>query len=174
MQAAQPALELATPTAPFVLSHTFEAPRGLVWKAFTEEERLKHWWGPKGFPVARSRMDLRPGGMYHYAMHVPDGSLMWGRFIYREIVAPERIVFVNGFSDESGAAIRHPMIPAWPMEVLSEFRFSGHGDRTTFSLHWTPINASAEECAMFESAQPMMTEGWTGTLEQLDAYLATA
>src|SRR6266542_819054 len=84
----------------FVLSRVFDAPRDLVWKAFTEPERLAQWWGPKGFKVIVSRMDLRPGGMYHYGLKATDGSDMWGRMAYREIVKPERIVWVNSFSDE--------------------------------------------------------------------------
>jgi uncharacterized protein YndB with AHSA1/START domain len=164
----------ASVAAPFVISHTFDAPRDLVWMAFTERERLDRWWGPKGFPVASSKMDLRPGGTYHYAMQVPDGSLMWGRFVYREIVAPERIVFINGFSDETGGAARHPMIPEWPLEVLSMFTFTELGGRTTFTLHWTPINATTEECAMFDVARDSLVAGWSGTLEQLEAYLAEA
>lgn len=174
MQVAELAPESAGVATPFVISHTFDAPRDLVWKAFTEEERLKQWWGPKGFPVASSKMDLRPGGTYHYAMQVPDGSLMWGRFLYREIVPHERIVFINGFSDETGVAARHPMIPDWPMEVLSVFHFTVHGSRTTFTLRWTPVNATAAEYAMFDGAHDHMVAGWEGTLEQLEAYLAAA
>src|SRR5437867_3506027 len=49
----------------FVITRKFDAPRALVWKAFTEPERMKHWWGPKGFTVIAANMDLRPGGTYH-------------------------------------------------------------------------------------------------------------
>ena len=72
-----PIAQAVPASPPFVVSRTFDAPRALVWQAFTEEERLKSWWGPKGFPVARGQMDLRPGGCYHYAMLVPDGSISW-------------------------------------------------------------------------------------------------
>ena len=96
---------------PFVISRVFDAPRELVFKAFTDPERMKHWWGPKGFKVIAQNMDLRPGGMYHYGLEAPDGNTMWGRFVYREIAAPERIVFVNSFSDEKGGLTRHPMSP---------------------------------------------------------------
>ena len=61
-----------------------------------------------------SKMDLRPGGTYHYGMRTPDGKEMWGRFVYREIIPPERIVFVNSFSDPEGGITRHPMAPTWP------------------------------------------------------------
>ena len=72
----------------FVISRVFEAPRDLVFKAFTDPEKLKHWWGPKGFTVVKSQMDLRVGGIYHYCLRAPDGALIWGKFVYREIVAP--------------------------------------------------------------------------------------
>ena len=121
-------MRAATPTSSFVLSRTFEAPRDVVWRAFTEPERMKQWWGPKGFPVVSSSMDVRPGGMCHYAMSVPDGSLMWGKFAYREIEAPERLVFVNGFANENGDFVRHPLAPVWPLEVLSVFRLPSMRD----------------------------------------------
>ncbi|MFL5006133.1 MAG: SRPBCC domain-containing protein, partial [Microvirga sp.] len=89
-------------TAEFVITRAFDAPRELAWKAFTDPERMRQWWGPKGFSVIASKMDLRPGGTYHYGMRAPDGTPMWGRFVYREIAAPERIVLVNSFSDEAG------------------------------------------------------------------------
>jgi uncharacterized protein YndB with AHSA1/START domain len=172
MLAVEEASQSAIAVAPFVISHTFDAPRERVWKAFTEVERMKDWWGPKGFPVTTCTLDLRPGGSFHYAMAVPDGSLMWGRFVYREIVAPERIVFVNSFSDEAGGLTRHPMIPTWPLELLSVFRFTEDKGRTTFTLEWAPLNAPAEDCEMFAGAHPHMTQGWLGTLEQLEAHLA--
>src|SRR5438309_11815285 len=92
----------ATSKHEFVVGRVFEAPRELVWQAFTEPERMQHWWGPKGFTVIASKMDLRPGGIYHYGMRAPDGSTMRGKFVYREIVRPERMVLVNFFSDEPG------------------------------------------------------------------------
>ena len=168
-----PAAQPLPASPPFVVTRTFDAPRVLVWQAFTEAERLKAWWGPKGFPVARGQMDLRPGGSYHYAMQVPDGSLMWAKCIYREIAAPERIVFVNCFCNESGALERNPMVPGWPLEVLSVFRFAEQDGRTAFTLEWTPLNAAKEECELFDSFREGMAIGWEGTFEQLDAYLAT-
>ncbi len=170
MPAAQPLSQPASP--PFVVARTFNAPRALVWQAFTEAERLKAWWGPKGFPVARGQIDLRPGGCYHYAMQVPDGSVMWAKCVYREIAAPERIVFINCFCSESGVLARNPMVPGWPMEVLSVFSFAEQDGRTAFTLEWTPLSATREECELFDSFREGMAIGWEGTFEQLDAHLA--
>jgi len=158
---------------PFVISREFDAPRGLVFKAFTEVERLKHWWGPKGFKVIASQMDLRPDGMYHYGLQAPDGSSMWGRFVYREIEAPERIVFINSFSDEKGGLTRHPLQKEWPLEMLSTFLFEDLGSgRTKVTIVWVPINESDAERHAFDTNRESMTQGWTGTLDRLEHYLA--
>jgi uncharacterized protein YndB with AHSA1/START domain len=165
----------ATGTADeFVISRTFNAPRELVWKAFTDPEEMKQWWGPKGFTVIASKMDFRPGGTYHYGMRAPDGSAMWGKLVYREIDPPQRMLLVNSFSDEAGGITRHPMAPSWPLEMLSTFLFEEENGRTCLTIKWKPLNASAEEIATFAGAHDGMRQGWTGTMDQLDAYLAKA
>ena len=158
----------------FVISRVFDAPRELVWKAFTEPERMKQWWGPKGFTVIASKMDLRPGGTYHYGMKAPDGSAMWGKFVYREIVAPERMVFINSFSDEAGGITRHPMSPTWPLEMLSIFTFEEEGGKTKLTIRWSAHNATDEERKTFDTSHDSMRQGWGGTLDQLTQYLAKA
>jgi uncharacterized protein YndB with AHSA1/START domain len=157
----------------FVISRVFLAPRSLVWTALTEPERMKKWWGPKGFTVRAANMDFRPGGTYHYCMRSPDGHDMWGKFVYREIEAPERIVFINAFSDEKGGLTRHPMSPTWPLEMLSTFTFTGSDGKTTFTIRWIPYNATEDERKTFEDGRAGMLQGWTGTLDQLEGYLAT-
>ena len=71
-----------------------DAPRERVWKAWTEPAQLKQWWGPKGFKVHTCKVDLKPGGIFLYGMQAPDGSDVWGKFTYREIKAPEKLVFI--------------------------------------------------------------------------------
>lgn len=158
----------------FVITRVFDAPRELVWKAFTEPQRMKEWWGPKGVTITRSEMDLRPGGSYHYAMRTPDGNTMWGKFVYREITPPSRMVFVSSFSDEAGGVTRHPMAPTWPLEMLSIFSFEEEGGKTRFTVRWSPLNASEEERAAFAAGHASMQQGWGGTLDKLAAFLAKA
>jgi len=159
----------------FVTSRVFDAPRDLVWKAFTEIERMKQWWGPKGFTIIAAKMDLRPGGTYHYGMKAPDGSPMWGKFVFREIVPPERMVFITSFSDEAGGIARHPMAPTWPLEMLSTFTFEEEpGGKTKVTIRWSPHNATEEERKTFDAGADSMRQGWGGTLDQLTAYLAKA
>jgi len=158
--------------ADFVISRVFDAPRDLVWKAFTDPERMRHWWGPKGFKVIASTMDLRPGGTYHYGLKAPDGSIMWGKFVYRDIVAPERVVLVSSFSDEAGGTTRHPGHLSWPLEMLSVFTFEDLGGQTRFTVRWAPYNATADERKTFDDGRDSMQQGWGGTLDQLADYLA--
>jgi uncharacterized protein YndB with AHSA1/START domain len=157
----------------FVISRTLDAPRDVVWKTFTEPKRMAQWWGPKGFKVMAMNIDLRPGGMCHYGLEAPTGAPMWGRFVYREIEAPERIVLVSSFSDEKGGLARHPGHMSWPLEMLSTFTFEEEkGGKTKLTVRWSPHNATEEERKTFEEGRPSMMQGWSGTLEQLEKYLA--
>jgi uncharacterized protein YndB with AHSA1/START domain len=70
---------MQSPIAPFITSRTFDAPRELVWKAWTERERLMQWFGPKGFTISTAKLDFRPGGVFLYSMRTPDGKDMWGQ-----------------------------------------------------------------------------------------------
>lgn len=160
--------------ASFVISRTFNAPREVVFDCFAKPGEMKKWWGPKGFTVIASKMDLRVGGTYHYGMRGMDGSTMWGKFIYREIVRPERIVFVNTFSDENGGVTRHPMAPDWPLRMLTTFAFEDIGrGKTRLTTTSMSLEATEAECAVFDANHDSMTQGWTGTLDQLEAHLAT-
>jgi uncharacterized protein YndB with AHSA1/START domain len=164
-----------TKTAPFVISRVFDAPRDLVWRCFTDPEHMRQWWGPKGFKVLASKMDLRVGGTYHYGMSAPDGSPMWGKFVYSEIVPPERLDFISSFSDEKGGTTRHPGHMSWPLETHSTFTFEElPGGKTKFTISWEPHNATGEERQTFEAGRDSMRMGWSGTLEKLEAYLAKA
>jgi uncharacterized protein YndB with AHSA1/START domain len=159
----------------FIISRVFNASPDLVFAAFTEPERMKHWWGPKGFAVVKSEMDLRPGGTYHYGLRGPDGNVIWGKFIYREIVPPERLVVIDSFADEAGDLARHPMSPTWPLEMLSIFLFEkAEPGKTRLTVKWSPHNASEEERGTFAASHPSMTVGWSGTFDQLASYLETA
>src|SRR6185369_3746045 len=73
----------------FVVTRVFDAPRALVFKAWTEPERLARWWGPKGFEMSVIKLELRAGGIFLYSQRSPTGVEMYGKFIYREITPPE-------------------------------------------------------------------------------------
>jgi len=167
--------EAQTQSKAFVLSRVFDAPRDLLWQCFTDPERMKQWWGPKGAKILKAKMDLRPGGSYHYGMQTPDGTVMWGKFVYRKIDLQDRIELINSFSDEAGGLTRHPFAPNWPLELLSVFTFeNAPGGKAQFTIHWSPLNATAEEQKTFDAGHASMTQGWGGTMDQLAAYLTQA
>jgi uncharacterized protein YndB with AHSA1/START domain len=155
----------------------FEAPRDLVFKAWTERERLMRWFGPKGVTIPTCTLDLRPGGVFHYCMRGPEvGADMWGKWVFREIVRPERLVFVVSFSDERGGMSRHPFMPDWPRETLSTVTFAVHagkGGGTVVTVRWAAINATEAERKVFDGGHESMEKGWTGTLDQLAGYLGS-
>lgn len=155
----------------FVIERTFDAPRELVFSAWTDEQHLAQWWGPKGFALTNLKNALRPGGLLHYAMQPPGGDVMWGRWVYREIVPPERLVFVSSFSDPEGGLTRAPFGIEFPLEVLSTVTFTEANGKTTVTMRGVPINASDEERSVFASMTASMQQGWTGTLDQLADYL---
>ena len=118
-------------------------------------------------------MDLRVGGSYHGAMRDPQGNVMWAKFVYREVTAPERLVWEHSFSDEAGGLTRHPLSPTWPLKLLTVVTLEdAAGGKTKLTLRWSPLDASEEEQQTFAAAQNSMQGGWTGTFDQLDSYLA--
>jgi len=155
----------------FVITRVLGAPRQMVFQAWTEAEHLGRWWGPKGFSISLIKLDLRPGGLFRYSMRPPDGNEMWGKFVYREIVPPERIVFVNAFSDPEGNTVRPPFAPNFPLEVLNTLTLTEQDSQTVLTLRGLPVNATAAEHQVFAAMHDSMQQGWTGTLDQLAAEL---
>jgi uncharacterized protein YndB with AHSA1/START domain len=130
------------------------------------------WFGPKGFIMTTAKLDFRPDGLFHYCMRTPDGKEMWGKFVYREIKAPERILWVNSFSDPQGGVTRHPFSDMrWPLQILSEATFTEREGKTTVAIRWMPLDATQEERKTFDDGRGSMTQGWTGTFDQLAAFI---
>jgi uncharacterized protein YndB with AHSA1/START domain len=154
--AARASAAFAAADRELVVTRVFDAPRRLVFKAWTEPERLVRWWGPHGFTLPSCKMELRPGGAYRFHMRSSSGSDHWLRGEYREIVEPERLAFTWAWEDENG----HPR-----HETLLTVTFTEQGGRTRLTLRQ----------AMFESvtARNAHGEGWAGGLDRLAAYLAT-
>jgi len=165
----------APATPQFTITRVLDAPRDLVWKAWTEAERLAQWWGPKGCKIRVVKLELRLGGIFHYVMQFRTGKEMFGRFTYREIAAPERLVFVNSFSDADGGITRAPfpqLGDTWPLEVLNNLTLSEQGGKTTLDLRGSPINATEEEFKTYAGMFDSMRQGFGGTFDQLADYLA--
>ncbi len=106
----------------FVIVRTFNARCEMVWKAWTDRAAWSQWWQPMGTPIVVKTYDVKRGGVFHYGMNLPDGGKWWGRFAYREVEAPSRLLYVNSFSDERVGITRAPFNPNWPLEIFTNVR----------------------------------------------------
>jgi uncharacterized protein YndB with AHSA1/START domain len=103
-----------------LIDRIVDAPRELVWKAWTDPTQVIHWWGPNGFTTTVERMDVRPGGVWRYVMHGPDGTDYPNQCTFIEVVPPERLVFTLGGGAKGERAA----------QFESTWRFEAQGRRT--------------------------------------------
>jgi uncharacterized protein YndB with AHSA1/START domain len=140
-----------------VVTRAFDAPRSVVFKAWTDPKHLVHWWGPRGYVSTVLKMDLRPGGTCRIHMKSPEGKDNWSQNVYREIVEPERIVLTGSWTDSEG----NPIGP----ESTTTVTFEEQAGKTKVTLHQ----------AVFESdaAREAHRGGWTSSFDRLADYLAS-
>jgi uncharacterized protein YndB with AHSA1/START domain len=155
----------------FVITRRFDVPLAVVWKAWSEPDQLKHWWGPKGCSIDIKRFEFRPGGFFHYVMNFESAPAMWGRFNYREIAALERMVWLNSFSNERCGITRAPFDERCPLEIQNAVTFTEQAGQTTVTLRAEPFGEVDIEREYFEELQPSLDQGYGGTFEQLTKYL---
>ena len=158
--------------AAFVITRVLNARLDRTWKAWSEADQLKHWWGPKGCTLEVPRLEFRPGGFFHYAMKFTNAPTMWGRFNYREITERERIVWLNSFSNDKCGITRAPFSELCPLEIDNSVTFVERAGTTTVTLRAEPFGATDEERKYFEDLQPSLEQGYGGTFEQLADYLS--
>jgi uncharacterized protein YndB with AHSA1/START domain len=151
----------------FHLERTFDAPRELVWRAWTDPDHFKRWFAPQNFDTPVAKIDLRPGGMNLFCMRDPDGKEFWGKKVYREIVEPERLVYLDSFCDAEGNTVDASTygMSDWPAEVLTTVTFDDDGGKTRITI--------TSEVPMALAAKHGALEGWGQTLDKLAAFLAT-
>jgi uncharacterized protein YndB with AHSA1/START domain len=149
----------------------FHAPKTMVFDAFATAEAFVEWWGPAGMPVSVALFDFHPNGKVHYKME-GNGQTMWGVLNYKNIVRPDLIEFVSSFSDEKGNICKSPFPIDFPLEILNQVKLEENNGITTITLSGHPINATPEQEATYYSMIENMNQGFAGTLNQLEAYLA--
>lgn len=158
----------------FVITRVFDAPRALVFKAWTDPKHMAQWRGPHGFTNPVCEMDVRPGGAWHIVMRGPDGAEHPARGVYREVVEPERLVMTINHSEHSDEW--HDLVnpnrdkakgkPA--LEGISTVTFEEHGGNTTLTIR-TRFESVAIRDAMLKIG---MIDGWSQSLQRLQAELA--
>lgn len=150
-----------------VLARVFEAPRERVWKAWTQPEQFKRWWGPKGFTAPFCEIDLRVGGTFLYCMRSPDGKDYWSTGVYREIVPVEKLVATDSFADAKGnvvPATHYGMAEDFPMEMLVTVTFEDLGGKTRLTLRHAGMPAGP--------AREGADQGWSESFDKLAVSLA--
>lgn len=159
-----------------IVSRTFDAPREMVWKAWTDPEMIKQWWGPEGFTSPDAKVDLTIGGKYIYTMHGPAGSEwdkdMYSAGVFKEIVPNEKLVVTDYFSDAEG----NKVMPAdygqdanSPDEMTATILFEEVEEgKTKLSVIYDKPATEEQLQAMIRSG---MNEGWKSTLVKLGAIL---
>jgi uncharacterized protein YndB with AHSA1/START domain/uncharacterized glyoxalase superfamily protein PhnB len=149
-----------------IITRTFAAPRAQVWKAWTEPERLKRWWGPKDFTAPVCKIDLRVGGIYLSCMRSAEGQDFWSTGTYREIVAPARLVCTDSFADENGNVVpasHYNMSGDWPLALQITVTFEEQGGKTLLTLRHDGLPAG--------EMRTMCAAGWSESFDKLDMFL---
>lgn len=138
-----------------VITRVFDAPRGLVFRAWTDPESAEQWWGPKGFHLTHREMDVRPGGRWRVCMRSPEGVDHWAGGVYREIVEPERFVYTWAWERPEGRPGR---------ETLVTVDLAEQGEKTKMTFRQ----------AEFETVENRDSHrgGWTESFDLLAEYLA--
>jgi uncharacterized protein YndB with AHSA1/START domain len=98
--AAKSSLDLQSDPRVMIGTWEFDAPRDLVYAVFTDPKHLAQWWGPNGFTTTTLSFDMRPGGVWRFVMHGPDGRDYQNRITYEEVMPPERIVYRHGGGED--------------------------------------------------------------------------
>ncbi len=144
-----------------VLTRTFNAPRRVVFKAWTDPKHMAQWWGPHGFTNPICELDARPRGAIRVDMRAPDGVVYTMTGMYQEIVEPERLVFTSAALDENGDPL---------FEILNTVIFAEQGGKTILTLQARVVKTTARAAQYLAG----MEAGWTQSLERLTALLAKA
>jgi uncharacterized protein YndB with AHSA1/START domain len=138
-------------TRELVITRVFDAPRSLVFKAWTQPEHMMRWWGPKGYTTPTCEMDVRAGGALQLCMRSSEGTDIWVRGVFREVVEPERLVFTAIDNGEIGS------------ETVIAVTFEDLDGKTRLTMHQTFIKAETSRGAK---------EGWNSSLDRLEEFLS--
>lgn len=162
-----------------VIERIFDAPRELVWKAWTDEEMVKKWWGPEGFTAPSIKINFAVGEKYIFAMHGPEGSEwdkdMYSAGVYKEIVPNEKIVVTDYFSDADGNLMEpseQGQDSSFPKEQTVTVLFEDTTDgKTKLTVKYPKPETEEQMKAMLKSG---MKEGWQSSLNKLEKVLKEA
>jgi uncharacterized protein YndB with AHSA1/START domain len=153
----------------YVLERTFDAPREMVWRTWTEPELVARWYGPNVETVVH-RMDVKAGGLWLLEMRMR-GASNYQRVEYLEVNKPERLVWLHSNADADWNIIASPMMKDWPRVLLTTVTLERSGAQTALRLTWVPHEATPAEIACFRAAVGGMDKGWAAGMEMLKKLL---
>ena len=148
-----------SPRTEVTLTRIFDAPRELVWKAWTDPAMLARWWGPHGFTNPRCEADVRAGGKILIHMQAPDGTIFPMTGTFDEVAEPECLVFRAVPVDDNGTAL---------LESLTTVTFHDLGGRTKVIVHASAAPLQPVVDQMLKG----MEAGWSQSLERLAELVA--
>jgi len=159
---------------PSVIVREFNAPRELVFDAWTKVEHLNNWMFPMaGCQCQFVSADIKDGGTSLHKIIMPNGHEMWLFTVYEEVSAPEKLVFLQYFSNENGEILPHPAMPDWPKDMLATLHFESLPEnQTKISFYWEPRNPTDKELVAFEASRADHHKGWGAGMDQLAIYLS--
>ncbi|TVO58600.1 SRPBCC domain-containing protein [Denitromonas halophila] len=156
----------------FALTHCVAAPRDRVWAALSDAGHLTQWWAPAGAQMRAASLSFHLGGRFLYVIERPNEPPRWGRWVYRDIIEPARLVFVGSLLDTKGGVTRHPRVPHWPRYVHHTLELADAPVGTELRLCSRPVHASDAEIRAFEDGHDRLRRDVLDAWVRLDAYLA--
>lgn len=155
----------------YVLERTFDAPRELVWRAWTDPDLLHRWYGP-GAETIIHKFDLEPGGSWLNEMKWGDNS-HFQKVVFQEVKQLEKLVWHHHSSTDSDwNDIANPMMTDWPRLLLTTVTFEDMGGKTNVRLSQVPMEATDAEISCFAKAMAGMDKGWGSGYTIMDELLA--
>jgi len=153
----------------YVLERSFDAPRALVWRTWTEADLLSHWYGP-GAETVVHELNVTPGGLWRNEMKWGENS-MFERVEYLEVSPPERLVWLHSMADANWNISGNPRMPDWPRVLLTTVTFKEVDGKTNLRLTWTPHEATEAENTCFAAAMEGLDSGWGSGMDLLEEML---
>lgn len=154
----------------YLLDRVFDAPREMVWRAWTDPDLLSRWYGP-GVETIIHKFVLKPGGSWLNEMKWGDKSDR-SKMVFQEIVPQEKLVWHHSSTDANWNTITSPMMADWPRVLLTTVIFEDLSDKTNVRLSQVPIDATDAEIACFAATMAGMDKGWGSGYQVMDDLLA--
>ncbi len=160
---------------PSLITREFNAPRELVFDAWTQVEHLNNWMFPMpGCTCEFVQAEIKDGGTSLHKITMPNGHEMWLFTRYEVVQAPDKLVFLQYMSNEKGDIVANPNMPTWPKDMVATLLFEDTAEGgTRINFYWEPRNPTPEEAETFEASRADHGKGWGAGMDQLQNYLAS-